>query len=96
MTILSCFTLVVDLHGIDVNDTKEGHIVIGKEGVKIAKEIRSRIKAAVENGSLSLTINATKFATDKYSFNILKPEQYCTKGQTSKEGYCRKYVTRIY
>ena len=90
------FALVVDLDGIYVNDTKEGHIIIGEEGVKIAKKISSRIKAAAENGSLSLTINATEFATDKYSFNILEPKQFCAKGQTFKEGYCRKYVIRTY
>jgi len=80
--------IVVDLNGIDANDTKEGHIIIGEKGVKIAKKISSRIKAAVDNGNLSLTINGTEFVTDKYSFNILEPKQLCTKGQTFKEGYC--------
>jgi len=96
MKILFCFTFIVDLNGIDANDTKEGHIIIGEKGVKIAKKISSRIKAAVDNGNLSLTINGTEFVTDKYSFNILEPKQLCTKGQTFKEGYCRKYVFQIY
>ena len=82
-------TLVVDLDGIDANDTKEGQILIGEEGTKIAKNISSRIKAAVDNGNLSLTINGTEFLTDGNSFNISEPKPFCTKGQTFKEGYCR-------
>ena len=92
MKIILCFTVVVDLDGIDVNDTKEDHIIVGEEGVRIAIKISSRIRAAAENGSLSLTINGTEFVTDKYSFNILEPKQFCRKGQTFKEGYCRKYA----
>ena len=83
----------MDLDGIEANDTKEGQIMIGEEGTKIAKNISSRIKAAVENGNLSLTINGTKFVIDKNSFNISEPNQFCTQGQTFKEGYCRKYFS---
>ena len=89
--ILFYFILAVDLDGVKGNDTKEGHIMIGRKGIDIAKKISIRIKAAVENSSLSLNINGTEFVTDKYSFNILEPKQFCTKGQTFKEGYCRKY-----
>lgn len=63
--------------------------MIGEEGMKIAKTIRSRITTAVDNGNLSLTINGTKFVADGSSFNISKPKQFCTKGQTFKDGYCR-------
>ena len=92
MKILFYFILAVDLDGVKGNDTKEGHIMIGRTGIDIAKKISIRIKAAAENSSLSLNINGTEFVTDKYSFNILEPKQFCTKGQTFKEGYCRKYV----
>jgi len=88
-----CSTLVVDLDGIEANDTKEGEITIGEEGMKIAKDISSRIKAAVDNGNLSLTINGTKFEADKDSFNISEPKEFCTKGQTFKEGYCREHIS---
>jgi len=88
--IFECLTLVVDLNGIEANDTKEGQIFIGEEGTKIAKNISSRIKAAVDNGNLSLTINGTDFVADGNSFNISEPKQFCTKGQTfNKKGYCR-------
>lgn len=86
--ILSCLTLVVELDGIEANDTKEGAILIGKEGTKIAKNIRRRITTAVGNGNLSLTIDGTKFVADGNSFNISEPKQFCAKGQTLKEGYC--------
>ena len=86
--ILSCLTLVVELDGIEANDTKEGAILIGEEGTKIAKNIRRRITTAVHNGNLSLTIDGTKFVADRNSFNISEPKQFCTKGQTLKEGYC--------
>ena len=68
--------------------------MIGEEGVQIAKNISSQIKAAVDNGSLSLTINGTVFITNKKSVNISEPKPFCTKGQTFKDGYCCKY--RIY
>ena len=87
--ILSSLTLVVELDGIKANDTKEGQILIGEEGTKIAKDIRSRMTAAAGNGNLSLTINGTKFVADGNSFNISEPKQFCTKGQTFKDGYCR-------
>ena len=87
--IFACLTLVVELDGIDANDTKEGQILIGEEGTKIAKSIRSRITTAIDNGNLSLTINGTKFVADGNSFNISEPKQFCTKGQTLKDGYCR-------
>ena len=88
MIILSCLTLVVELDGTKANDTKEGEILIGQEGTKIAQNIRRRITTAVDNGNLSLTINGTKFVADGNSINISEPRQFCTKGQTLKEGYC--------
>ena len=88
MIILSCLTLLVELDGIKANDTKEGEILIGEEGTKSAQNIRRRITTAVDNGNLSLTINGTKFVADGNSFSISEPKQFCTKGQTLKQGYC--------
>jgi len=81
----------VDLEGIAANDTKEGQVMIGEEGTKIAKNIGSRIEAAVENGNFSLNVNGTVFATDKNSINISEPKPFCVKGQTYRDGFCRKY-----
>jgi len=91
--IFSFLTLVVELDGIEANDTKQGQVLIGEEGTKIAKNIRSRITAAADNGKLSLTINGTKFVTDGNSLNISEPKQFCAKGQTFKDGYCRLYIS---
>ncbi len=73
------------------NDTKQDQIMIGEEGVQIAKNISRQIKFAVDNGSLSLTVNGTKFITNKNSFNISEPKPFCTRGQTFRDGYCCKY-----
>lgn len=70
--------------------------MIGEEGKKVAKKISSRIKAAVDNDSLSLTINGTDFITDGNSFNISEPKQFCIKGQILKEGYCRECSSSNY
>ena len=81
----------MDLDGIEANETKEGQIMIGTEGIKIAKNISSLIKSAVGNGSLILTINGTVFITNKESLNISEPKPFCNKGQTLRDGYCCKY-----
>lgn len=81
----------MDLDGIEANETKEGQIMIGAEGTKIAKSISSHIASAVDNGSLSLTINGTLFVTNKESLNFSEPKLFCTKGQTLRDGYCCKY-----
>jgi len=81
----------VDFEGIESNDTKEGQVMIGEEGMKIAKNISSRIEAAVENGNFSLNVSGTVFATNRKSMNISDPQLFCIKGQTFRDGYCRKY-----
>ena len=83
--------LIVDLDGIEANETKEGQIMIGTEGIKLAKKISSHVKSAVDNGSFILTINGTVFITNKKSINISEPKPFCTKGQTLRNGYCCKY-----
>ncbi len=88
------FILAVDLDGFEGNDTKESEIMIGEKGIQIAKNISSQIKIAVDNGSLSFTINGTKFIPDKKSLNITEPERRCTKGQTIKDGYCCKFIEK--
>ena len=87
----ACLTLAVSLDGIEANDTKESQIMIGEEGIKIAKDISSQIKNAVDNGNLSLTINGTVFIADKQSLNISDPKRFCTTGQTLKGEYCCKF-----
>lgn len=84
-------TIKVDLQGIQANDTKEGQIMIGVEGTKIAKNISSRIEAAVERGNFSLNVNGTVFVADRESMNISEPIPHCKEGQTYRDGYCRKY-----
>lgn len=81
----------MNLEGIEANDTKEGQIMIGVEGTRIAKNISSRIEAAVEKGNFSLNISGTVFVTNKESINISEPIPHCKKGQTYRDGYCRKY-----
>ena len=75
---------------MEANDTKEGQVMIGEEGVQIAKNISEQIKMAVDNGSLSLTINGTVFITNKKSLNISEPKKFCIKGQIFRYGYCCK------
>jgi len=69
---------------------KKARSSLARRAQKLPKNISSRIKAAVDNGNLSLTINGTDFVADGNSFNISEPKQFCTKGQTfNKKGYCR-------
>ena len=82
----------MDLEGIEANDTKEGQIMIGEEGTKIAKNISSRFEAAIEKGNFSLNVNGTVFVTNRKSMNISEPKLYCGKGQAYRDGYCRKYT----
>ena len=65
--------------------------MIGEEGTKIAKNISSRIEAAIEKGNFSLNVSGTVFVTDRKSMNISEPQLFCIKGQTSRNGYCCKY-----
>ena len=60
----------------------------GLAGIKIAKNISSEIKKAVENGSLSLNVRGTVFAPDMESLNISEPERTCDTGQAYKDGVC--------
>ncbi|XP_078343207.1 uncharacterized protein LOC144628957 isoform X2 [Oculina patagonica] len=88
--------IVVDLDGMKANDTKQDQIMIGEDGVQIAKNISRQIKFAVDNGSLSLTVNGTKFITNKNSFNISEPKPFCTRGQTFRDGYCLNCTVGTY
>jgi len=81
----------VDLTGIQGNDSKKSQVMIGEEGKKIAKNISSQIVRAVENGNFSLNVSGTVFVTNRNSMNISEPKPFCTRGQTFREGYCRKY-----
>ena len=74
-----------------LNDTKEGQVMIGVEGKTIAKNISSRIEAAIVKGNFSLNVNGTLFITDRESMNISEPILHCKKGQTYRDGYCCKY-----
>ncbi|XP_067018332.1 uncharacterized protein [Acropora muricata] len=80
--------IVVNLEGIEANDTKESQIMIGVEGTRIAKNISSQIEAAIEKGNFSLNISGTVFVTNRESMNISEPIPYCKKGQTYRDGYC--------
>ncbi|PFX23105.1 Fibropellin-1 [Stylophora pistillata] len=82
--------IVVSLDGIKANESKEGRVWIGDEGIKVAKNITSSLQSSVSNGSLSLTINGTIFIPDKQSLNISEPKRYCSSGQVYKDGYCFK------
>lgn len=85
----------MDLEGIEANDTKEGQIMIGKEGTKIAKNISNQIEAVIERGNFSLNVSGTVFVTDRKSMNISEPKPFCIKGQTFRDGYCCKYCLVI-
>ena len=61
-------------------------------GVKIANNISSTIKKAVDEGSLNLNINGTVFAVDEKSLNISEPERLCETGQAYRDGYCGKLL----
>ena len=83
----------MDLDGLEANDTKESQIMVGEKGIEIAKNISSQIKAAVDNGSLILTINGTQFIPEKKTLNITDPKPRCAKGQTiTKNIYCCKFI----
>lgn len=72
------------------NDTKDRKVSAGLVGVKIAKNISSEIKKAVENGNLNLHINGTVFLPDAQSLNISEPVSTCSKGQVYRDGICGK------
>lgn len=78
------------LDGIKTDDSKESEIMVGKEGILIAKNISSLIRSAVDNGSLSLTSNGTVFIPDKQSLKFSGPKSSCAKGQALRETYCCK------
>ena len=85
----------MNLDGIEANDTKEGQIMIGEQGTRIAKNISGQIKTAVENGNFSLNVNGIVYVTNRKSLNISEPKRFCTKGQTFRDGYCRKYCKHL-
>lgn len=89
---LLCSTLSVGLDKIKTEDTKESKIKVGEEGLKIAKKIGEEMKRAVDNGSLTLTINGTVLLPDKQSLEIMEPKPLCSKGQTLKRTYCCKFL----
>lgn len=89
---LLCSTLSVGLDKIKTEDTKESKIKVGEEGLKIAKKIGEEMKRAVDNGSLTLTINGTVLLPDKQSLEIMEPKPLCSKGQTLKGTYCCKFL----
>lgn len=90
-----CLTLAVNLDGIVANDTNQGQIMIGEEGIKIALNLTSQIISAVAKGNLRFTINGTEFVPDKQSLNISDPGRFCTKGQTLRDGYCCEYNCQL-
>lgn len=93
---LFCLPLAVDLAGIEANDTKEGQIMIGEDGVQIAKNISRHVITAVDDGSLSLNISGTVFITNRTLLNISEPKPSCANGQTFRDGYCCKYLTNSF
>lgn len=64
--------------------------MVGEEGMKIAKNMSSLLKSAVNNDSLILSINGTDIKPDKQSLNISGPKRFCSRGQVYKDGYCCK------
>ena len=72
-------------------DTKESEILIGEEGIQIAKNLSSEIKRAINNGGLTLTINGTMLLPDNQSFSISEPTASCQKGQILRKIYCCKF-----
>ena len=89
---LSYFAVVVSLDGIQADDSKESVVLVVQEGLMIAKNISTRMKIAVDNGNLTLSINGTSFIPDKQSFDISEPKPYCAKGQTLRDNkYCCKF-----
>lgn len=67
-------------------------IKTGLVGVKIAENISSEIRKAVEEGSLSFKINGTLLIPDKQSLNISEPERTCAEGQAYRDGFCGKLL----
>ncbi|XP_022803614.1 uncharacterized protein LOC111340956 [Stylophora pistillata] len=80
--------IIVGLDGIEGNDTNEGQIMIGEEGMKIAHFIRILIKEAAQNGSLRFSVNSSEFVPDKESLIISVPQLFCGPGQIYKNAYC--------
>ncbi|XP_068689881.1 uncharacterized protein [Montipora foliosa] len=70
------------------NDTKGSKVLAGLVGIKIAKNISSEIKKAVENGNFSLNINGTVLFPDAQSLNFSEPVRLCNKGQAYRDGIC--------
>lgn len=91
------FTLAVRLDGFKADGTKESEIMVGKEGILIAKNISRQTEIAVFNGNLSFTSNGTLFIPDKQSLNISQPKPSCAKGQTLRDfTYCCKFLVNKY
>ena len=89
-----CFVLFTFLVHIDnntgINETNKIKIKAGLVGVKIAENISSEIRKAVEEGSVSFKINGTLLIPDKQSLNISEPERTCAAGQAYRDGFCGK------
>lgn len=80
----------MDLSGVVTDNTKESKVKLGDTGVQIAKNISKQITRVVDEESISLTLNGKKILPDKKSLNFSQPRKVCTKGQTLRDGFCRK------
>ena len=84
------FSSVLIDNSTGANDTKDSKVLAGLVGIKMAKNISSEIRQAVENGNFSLNINGTVFLPDAQSLNISEPVRSCNKGQAYRDGICGK------
>ena len=82
----------MDLGGIVTDNTKQSKVKLGDTGVQIAKDISKQIMQAADDESISLTLNGKKILPDKKSLNFSEPKKVCAKGQTFRDGFCRKCI----
>lgn len=82
----------MDLDDIVTDNTKQSKVKVGDSGVQITKNISKQIARAVDDESISLTLNGKKILPDKKSLNFSQPKKVCSKGQTFRDGFCRKCI----
>lgn len=82
----------MDLGDIVTDNTKQSKVKLGDTGVQIAKNISKQIIRAVDDERIPLTLNGKKILPNKKSLNFSQPKKVCAKGQTFRDGFCRKCI----
>lgn len=80
----------MDLGDIVTDNNKQSKVKLGDLGVEITRNISKQIMRTVDEESIPLTLNGKRILPDKKSLNFSQPRKVCAKGQTFRDGFCRK------